>query len=113
MVERRGQPKVSAFVEISISHKVIHYCNHYNESPFKAWKRLIKHRAFRDLMKEHFKKEVADFRVDKLINDYDSSKNFYYKHIKKWMKNRTSGIGLLVNKDLLKKYPKILKYFNK
>jgi hypothetical protein len=29
------------------------------------------------------------------------------------MKNRTSGIGLLVNKDLLKKYPKILKYFNK
>ena len=51
MVERRGQPKVNEFVEISISHKVIQYCNHYNESPFKAWKRLIKHRAFRDLMK--------------------------------------------------------------
>jgi len=113
MVERRGQPKVSAFVEISISHKVIHYCNHYNESPFKAWKRLIKHRVFRDLMKEHFKKDVADFRVDKLINDYDSSKNFYYKHIKKWIKNRTLGIGSLVNKDLLKNYPKILKYSNK
>ncbi|MDC6464407.1 hypothetical protein PQZ44_03070 [Candidatus Pelagibacter ubique] len=35
MVERRGQPKVSEFVEISISHKVIEYCNRYNESPFK------------------------------------------------------------------------------
>ena len=51
--------------------------------------------------------------MDKLINDYDSSKNFYYKHIKKWIKNRTLGIGSLVNKDLLKKYPKILKYSNK
>ena len=112
-MKQRGQPKVSEFVEISISYKVIQYCNRYNESPFIAWKRLIKLRAFRDLMKEHFKKEVADFRVDRLINDYDSSKNFYFKHIKKWIKSRTLGLGSLVNKDLLKKYPKILKYSNK
>ena len=46
MTVKRGQPKVSKFVEISISYKVIQYCNKYNESPFVAWKRLIKHRAF-------------------------------------------------------------------
>ena len=112
MTNKRGQPKVSQFVEISISHKVIQYCHRFNESPFKAWKRLIKHRAFKDLMSEHFKKDVAEFRVNQLTKSYDSSKNFYYKHIKKWIKNRTLGIGSLMNKDLLKKYPKILNYSN-
>jgi len=112
-LSKRGQPKVSEFVEILISYKVIQYCHRFNESPFKAWKRLIKHRAFKDLMCEHFKKHVAEFRVNQLISDYDSSKNFYYKHIKKWIKSRTLGLGSLVNKDLLKKYPKILKYSNK
>jgi hypothetical protein len=63
-------------------------------------------------MSEHFKKDVAEFRVNQLTKDYDSSKNFYYKHIKKWIKNRTLGIGSLRNKDLLKKYPKILKHSN-
>ena len=112
-MNKRGQPKINVFVEISISYKVIQYCNKYNESPFLAWKRLIKHRAFRDLMCKHFKKHVAEFRVNQLVGDYDSSKNFYFKHIKKWMKSRTLGLGSLVNKDLLKKYPKILKYSNK
>ena len=113
MVSKKGQPRINQFVEISISFKVIQYCNRYNESPFKAWKRLIKHRAFTNLMSEHFKKNVAEFRVNQLISEYDSSKNFYYKHIKKWIKNRTLGLGSIVNKDLLKKYPKILKYSNK
>ncbi|MDA7441908.1 hypothetical protein N8743_00665 [Candidatus Pelagibacter ubique] len=31
MVDRRGQPKVNEFVEISISYKVIQYCNRYFE----------------------------------------------------------------------------------
>ena len=113
MAGKRGQPRINQFVEIAISYKVIQYCNRYNESPFIAWKRLIKHRAFKDLMCEHFKKEVAEFRVNQLVSDYDSSKNFYFKHIKKWIKSRTLGLGSLVNKDLLKKYPKILKYSNK
>ena len=71
-MSKRGQPKVSEFVEISISYKVIQYCNKFNESPFKAWKRLIKHRAFKDLMSEHFKKNRTHYGVES-VNQYSQS----------------------------------------
>ena len=51
----KGRPRVSDFVKISIAYKVIQYSKRYNETPYKAWFRLIKHRAFKDLMREHYK----------------------------------------------------------
>ena len=48
----RGRPKVSEFVEHCIAHKVIQYRKRFNETSYKAWFRLVKHRAFKDLMKE-------------------------------------------------------------
>ena len=95
MVERRGQPKVNEFVEISISHKVIQYCNHYNESPFKAWKRLIKHRAFRDLMMEHYKNRVSkEYLVNRICTEKDTQKDFYTNHVKKFLQSKLGRASL-------------------
>ena len=82
----RGQPKVSQFVEISITYKVRQYQKRYNETPFKAWVRLTKHRAFRDLMSEHFKnKKFRYYWVDRITENEDTVKNFYKHHIRKWI----------------------------
>ena len=58
-MSNRGQPKTSHFVKTSIVFKVKQYQKRYNESGRKAWLRLTKHRAFPELMAEHFKKELS------------------------------------------------------
>ena len=65
----RGQPKISYFIEQCIAFKVMQYAKRYNESHYKAWFRLTKHRAFKDLMNVNYKNEaVKDFEF-KNLND--------------------------------------------
>ena len=90
MDTKRGRPKVSEFVEITIAYKVMQYCKRYNETPYKAWFRLIKHRAFTNLMEDHYKnkpkdlKYGTDFWVNRINKNFETQKRFYTRHIKKW-----------------------------
>ena len=96
----KGRPKVSEFVEITIAYKVMQYCKRYNETPYKAWFRLIKHRAFSDLMEEHYKNKPKDLKygpehwVKRINKNFETQKRFYTRHIKKWV-NKRLGIGSL------------------
>ncbi len=88
----KGRPRVSDFVKISIAYKVIQYSKRYNETPYKAWFRLIKHRAFKDLMREHYKNtQHREHWTRKLTQSTDSQRKFYSKHIKSFIivKNNT------------------------
>jgi len=94
----KGRPRVSDFVKISIAYKVIQYSKRYNETPYKAWFRLIKHRAFKDLMREHYKNtRHREHWTRKLTQSTDSQRKFYSKHIKSFVKEYklNSGIGSL------------------
>ena len=91
----RGRPKVSEFVEHCIAFKVIQYRKRYNETSYKALFRLVKHRAFKDLMKDHYKNTShPEHWVQRLTTSFEAQKKFYTKHIKKWVNKRT-GIGSL------------------
>ena len=91
----RGRPKVSEFVEHCIAFKVIQYRKRYNETSYKAWFRLVKHRACKDLMKDHYKNTShPEHWVQRLTTSFEAQKKFYTKHIKKWVNKRT-GIGSL------------------
>ena len=91
----RGQPKISYFIEQCIAFKVMQYAKRYNESHYKAWFRLTKHRAFKDLMNVNYKNRRArEYWVQRLTTSFEAQKKFYTKHIKKWVNKRT-GIGSL------------------
>ena len=94
----KGRPRVSDFVKISIAYKVIQYSKRYNETPYKAWFRLIKHRAFKDLMREHYKNtQHREHWTRKLTQSTDSQRKFYSKHIKSFIKEyhpRLNDIGI-------------------
>ena len=66
-MSNRGQPKTSHFVKTSIVFKVKQYQKRYNESGRKAWLRLTKHRAFPELMAEHFKNDNRNGSARALI----------------------------------------------
>jgi len=94
----KGRPKVSDFVKISIAYKVIQYSKRYNETPYRAWFRLIKHRAFKSLMEDHYKNTSHPGHwVNKLTENKDSQRKFYSKHIKSFINEYklNSGIGSL------------------
>jgi hypothetical protein len=98
MGNKRGQPQTSLFVKRSIAYKVLQYSKRYNESNYKGWLRLTKHRAFESLMKEHFKNKSGSAAWwIKNIKREDVKKNFYKNHIKKFIIDYrlTKGIGSL------------------
>ena len=94
----RGQPKISYFIEQCIAFKVMQYAKRYNESHYKAWFRLTKHRAFKDIMNLNYKNRRArEYCVQRLTTDpkaYEYKRKFYSRHVKKWV-NMRSGIGSL------------------
>lgn len=102
----RGRPKVSEFVEHCIAFKVIQYRKRFNETSYKAWFRLVKHRAFKDLMKDHYKNTShPDHWVHRLTETFEGQKKFYNKHIKKWVNERT-GIASLQDGPIKYKFIK-------
>jgi len=84
MGTQRGQPKTTFFIRFCIAYKVIQYKRRYNLTPFKAWLKLTKHKAFEDLMKEHFKnKSYPEHWINSIQESDDVKKNFYKNHIRK------------------------------
>ena len=57
----RGQPKITFYIKFVIAYKVIQYQKRYNLTPFKAWIELTNHKAFKSLMREHFKNFLLKF----------------------------------------------------
>ena len=81
---KRGQPKISFFVKFIIAYKVIQYQKRYNLTPRAAWLLFTTHKAFKDLIKEHYKnKDQADWWVESILNEEDVKINFYKNHIRK------------------------------
>ena len=87
---KSGQPKILFFVKYIIAYKVIQYQKRYAVTTRAAWLKFTEHKAFRDLMHEHFKN-----RKDNLLENLlggpsghypdikDARINFYKNHIKK------------------------------
>jgi len=89
---RSGQPKISFFVKFIIAYKVIQYQKRYNLTPRQAWLKFTEHKAFKDLMKEHFKNKQSKYFIGMLGgpivggisgNIQDARINFYKNHIRK------------------------------
>lgn len=87
---KQGQPKILFFVKYIIAYKVIQYQKRYAVTTRAAWLKFTEHKAFKDLMHEHFKN-----RKDNLLENLlggpsghypdikDARINFYKNHIKK------------------------------
>ena len=92
-MKKVGQPKISFFVKFCIAYKVMQYQKRYNLTPFKAWMKLTEHKAFKDLMQEHFKNR-ADHLLENILGGpagtypeiKDARVNFYKNHIRKIIK---------------------------
>jgi hypothetical protein len=81
---KRGQPKISFFVKFIIAYKVIQYQKRYSLTPRAAWLLFTKHKAFKDLIKEHYKnKDQTDWWIESILKEEDVKINFYKNHIQK------------------------------
>ena len=81
---KRGQPKISFFVKFIIAYKVIQYQKRYNLTPRAAWLLFTTHKAFKDLIKEHYKnKDQTDWWIESILKEEDVKINFYKNHIQK------------------------------
>ena len=81
----RGQPKISYFIEQCIAFKVMQYAKRYNESHYKAWFRLTKHRAFKDLMNVNYKNKEPEMLIKRLTTDpkaYEYKESFTHGTLK-------------------------------
>ena len=87
---KQGQPKITYFVRFIIAYKVIQYQKRFNLTPRAAWLKLSEHRAFKSLMKEHFKNK-AHHLLENILGGpsgaypdiKDARINFYKNHIRK------------------------------
>ena len=100
----KGRPKVSDFVKISIAYKVIQYSKRYNETPYRAWFRLIKHRAFKSLMEDHYKNTSQFKNYIEKIRKMEVALGKTQVDKKKILKNKLKTItrSLFYIKDLKK-----------
>jgi hypothetical protein len=91
----RGQPETSLFIKFSVIYKVVQYMKRYNYSPYKAWMKLTKHRAFKDLMMDHYKNRKSRiYLVNRICNEYETKKNFYKNHVKKLLYSKLGKASL-------------------
>ena len=87
---KSGQPTVSFFVKFIIAYKVVQYQKRYNLTARAAWLKFTEHKAFKDLMHEHYK-DRADYLLENILGGpsghypeiKDARINFYKNHIKK------------------------------
>jgi hypothetical protein len=89
---RPGQPKTTLFTRYIIAYKVIQFGKRYKLTPYKSWLKLTRHKAFKDLMRDHFKNKKKKY-LDRMlggvgVDEYsgeiqDVKKNFYKNHIRK------------------------------
>ena len=81
---KQGQPKISFFVKFIIAYKVIQLKKRFNLTARASWLLFTTHKAFKDLIKEHYKnKDQTDWWVESILKEEDVKINFYKNHIKK------------------------------
>ena len=92
MGKQPGQPAIKFFVKFIIAYKVIQLQRRYNLTPYKAWLKFSEHKAFKDLMQEHYKNKQSKYLESMLGGPtedgysgeiQDAKKNFYKNHIRK------------------------------
>ena len=84
---KSGQPKITFYIKFVIAYKVIQYQKRWNLTPRAAWLELTNHRAFKQLMVEHFKnKTYAEHWVNNILNSSDVRRTFYKNHIREIIK---------------------------
>ena len=84
---KSGQPKITFYIRFVIAYKVIQYQKRWNLTPRAAWLELTNHRAFKQLMVEHFKnKTYAEHWVNNILNSSDVRRTFYKNHIREIIK---------------------------
>ena len=84
---KQGQPKITYFVRFIIAYKVIQLKKRFNITPRSAWLMFSEHKAFKDLIKEHYKnKDQTDRWVERILKNDDVKINFYKNHIRKIIK---------------------------
>ena len=88
----RGQPKITFYIKFVIAYKVIQYQKRWNLTARAAWLKFSEHKAFKDLIQEHFKNKKDKYLIAMLggptVDGYsgeiqDARKNFYKNHIRK------------------------------
>ena len=95
MTQKRGQPKIEFFTKFTVIYKVAQYMKRYNYTPHKAWMKLTKHRAFRDLMMEHYKNRVSKgYLVSRICAEKLTQKDFYTNHVKKFLQSKLGRASL-------------------
>ena len=78
-----GQPKITFYIKFVIAYKVIQYQKRYNITPRAAWLKLTNHKAFKQLMLEHFKnKAYTGHWVYNILESIDVRRTFYKNHIR-------------------------------
>ena len=83
----RGQPKISFFVKFIIAYEVIRYQKRWNLTPRAAWLKFSEHKAFKDLMQEHFKnKAYTQHWVNNILENLNVRETFYKNHIREIIK---------------------------
>jgi hypothetical protein len=81
---KQGQPKILFFVKYIIAYKVIQYQKRYKLTLRASWLLFTTHKAFKDLIKEHYKnKDQTNWWVESILKEEDVKINFYNNHIKK------------------------------
>ena len=95
MTQKRGQPKIEFFTKFTVIYKVVQYMKRYNYPPYKAWMKLTKHRAFKDLMMEHYKNRVSkEYLVSRICTEKLTQKDFFTNHVKKFLQSKLGRASL-------------------
>ena len=82
-----GQPKITFYIKFVIAYKVIQYQKRYNLTPRAAWLELTNHKAFKQLMLEHFKNKAhTEHWVKNILGSIDVRRTFYKNHIREIIK---------------------------
>ena len=82
-----GQPKITFYIKFVIAYKVIQYQKRYNLTPRAAWLKLTNHKAFKDIMRNHFKnKTYTEHWVNNILENQNVRETFYKNHIREIIK---------------------------
>jgi len=83
----RGQPKITFYIKFVIAYKVIQYQKRYNLTPRAAWLKLTNHKAFKDIMLDHFKNKThTEYWVNNILEYSNVRETFFKNHIREIIK---------------------------
>jgi len=82
-----GQPKITFYIRFVIAYKVIQYQKRWNLTPRAAWLKFSEHKAFKDLMRDHFKNKThTEYWVNNILENRNVGETFYKNHIREIIK---------------------------